>query len=193
MKWINPRDKLPESGQLIWILVIENKEGDRVGLPSASLHIAEAGTDKYGMMFAQRINYKGYPYESFYFYEWWGPKENDDDCRWDFQTHDDDQMITAWIPYNKDLPEWNFIDIDESKKIMSINEKHKTLVDLAKATKDNYYFIHLDDHLPLKDGVYVVANKNGVWLSKYEVATCKPWIAPNGEPVEGWYPVPNHY
>ncbi len=63
---------------------------------------------------------------------------------------------------------------------------------MKKANDDKLFFIQMSEHKPVNDGVYVVANKGGVWLSRYNEA-CDPWVAPNGDLVISWYPIPQNF
>ncbi len=195
MEWINPREKLPQHEQIIWILRIENREGERQGLPSARIDIAQAQLDRMGVMSAEIIIHKGYPQYRRHFYEWWHFPQNDrKDNEPYYRTFNDDDLITAWMPYeSNELPSWEHIGLEESKKIILANEKYQLEAALDNAQKDNVHFIHLSDHKPDCDGVYVVANEGGIWLSRYEIKTCNPWKAPNGKSVIAWYPIPSGY
>lgn len=183
MKWINPREELPNKNELVWILIIENREGYRCGMPSAKCLIAECHEDKYGILFAQEIGHKGYPAYSYYFYQWkhYYPEDN---CRFD-------EMITAWAPYNG-LPTWENINSSESKEIILKKDSYHKQLTIEKNIKNENYFIRLEEAKP-KNGVYVVATANGVFLSRYDSKLCDPWIAPNGEDIIAWYPIPTHY
>ena len=205
MEWINPRDKLPEHDQLIWALFIENREGERSGDPSASLTICKARKDAYGVVSADEILHRGYPYGHKYFFKWYHYDQSgtpEDEIRESISSgyDDDKEMIIAWMPYNG-LPAWDKIDIDESKDIIikypGYHEacmRQRTIRAAEKShRKISPYFLYLVDHQPPENGVYVVANSSGVWLSRYDKELCNPWIAPNGEPVTAWYSIPQSF
>jgi hypothetical protein len=206
MNWINPRDKLPEPGQLIWCLFIENREGERCGLPSAMITIGEAKKDRYGVTFVAEITHKGYPNYSKRFFDWWHFDQSEKEPGTNehiykgFSSIDDSDNIVAWIPF-KELPEWDYIGIEESIAIISKTEEYKKGVEhdkteriIERATGNtNRWFIYLKEAKPTEKGCYVVANKNGVWLSNFDPSEKEKWLAPNGEPVIVWYPIPNSY
>jgi hypothetical protein len=202
MNWINPRHKLPVDEQLIWALFIENRAGEQNGFPSASAKICKASIDMYGVVEASEITHKGFPEGGGkYFFEWWHSYQEEDADRY-YHGHGAyrmENMIIAWIPFES-LPAWTHINIEESKRMIIHSEQYKKGIMIAKTRKDiekargeSPYFIQISDRKPIEDGVYVVANKDGVWLCRYEQKTCSPWIAPNGSLVDAWYPVPNHY
>lgn len=195
MKWINPREQLPKNEQLIWILFIENRQGERCGDPCAEITLAKANLDSYGVMRAEEITPKGYPQYSKHFYEWWHyPQDDKEEHEPQYRTFSDKDLITAWLPYEgNELPDWDYIGLEESREIILKNPKYKLGIKKEKIQIKNDHFIYMSDHKPDIDGTYVVVNKDGIWLLRYEAKTCDPWIAPNGKPVIAWYPVPGHY
>ncbi len=200
MKWVNARKKLPEEGQLIWCLQIENRQGDRSGLPAANMYIAQACKDRYGVMYAQEISHKGYTAYDKHFYEWWHWDQSEKEPGRDqiYNHFSSDCMIDAWMPF-EDLPDWVCINVDESIEIITKLDSYKEGVEYDKTKRvideavDSPYFILLGDKRPVEDGIYVVANKDGIWLSRYETKLKGKWLAPNGKEVEAWYPIPSHY
>lgn len=190
MNLINPRHKLPVEGQIIWALCVEQRDTDEQGkpcTPSAEIVTCKIEMSRYGCPEAHRW---GQSYDKKYFFKWDGcPSENHDE-----------ELVLAWAPF-EGLPAWETIGSDESKRMIMLTEEYK------KAKKEDEveeaiekarnaaspHFIKTIDKKPIHDGTYVVANKGGVWLSRYEQKTCNPWIAPNGELVAAWYPVPSHY
>ena len=191
--WINPRHSLPHVGDLIWILIVEHIGAiERKGcLPSAKCLLGEVDSNKYGILMVTEINHKGFPHGAIYsFYEWaYGLI--------DMYDYDKglDEVILAWAPADMiDIPHWEVISISESKAIIEANPRWQLERAKVKANCDvNPRFIYLSDHIPLNEGVYVVANSGGVWLLKYTHENGKSWIAPNGLPVVAWYPIPEGY
>ncbi len=114
MNWINPRDRLPEVGQLFWALCIENRENEYQSgaMPCANIEICEAIRSVFGDINGVVINHKGYqggPLK--YFYDW-DYDENENSSR---TCTDREERIVAWLPYIG-LPSWNQLSVEESKK-----------------------------------------------------------------------------
>lgn len=205
MKWINPRKKLPEIDQLIWCLFIENKEGERAGLPAAHILLAQAKKDRYGVIYVEIINYKGYSTSSKHFFDWWHWDQSEKETGGEetihktFSSREEDNIV-AWFPY-QGLPKWDYINREESIAIISKTDEYKKGIEFDQTKKiiekaygsQSPYFIYLKDTKPVEKGCYVIANKNGVWLSNYDPSKNEKWLAPNGEPVIVWYPIPNSY
>lgn len=201
MKWINPREQLPELGQLIWILTIENRlDPEKPGLlPCCTITTAEVKKNyNYETLYAADTDRKGHAYgPEKEFYKWM--HYTDGSCDHDEERFDS-ELIVAWAPFNEsDLPSWDSISVEESKAILNANEEYKKAVQILEqnkrieeAAKGQMYFIHLADEKPLRSGIYVVATKNHTALSMYDASSEHPWIV-NGEPVIAWYPVPSHY
>lgn len=205
MNWINPRKKLPEEGQIIWCLFIRNREGERCGLPSAKITLCEAKKDRYNVVFVDEITHKGYSNYTRHFYDWWHWDQSDKEPGTNetiykgFSERDDEINIVAWIPF-EGLPSWDYINIEESIEIISKTEEYKRGVEfdktqriIEKAQGDSNRFIYLSDCRPTEKGCYVITNKNGIWLSIFDPSLNEKWIAPNGEPVIAWYPIPQSY
>lgn len=201
MKWINPRSQLPLQGQMVWALKIENRKGERCGQPAATVFLANTAKDSYGVTFLEGMSHKGYPQYIKHFYEWWHFDQTDRTEDEDFyRSFNEDDMVVAWMPYYpEDIPVWNYIGIEESMKIIKSTTAYKKGVErdrvnlaMTKASDDKLFFIRVSEHKPIEDGVFVVANHGGIWLSRYN-ETCEPWIAPNGDAVISWYPIPQNF
>lgn len=196
MKWINPREKLPEDDQLVWIIGVQNRSEEKMGYPAAEIKIGKAIRNKYGITEVHEINHKGYEYGERYFFNWTYWMDSEDRGSIPYT----ESLIDAWMPFfDKDLPTWQYIDTYESMEIINKYPSYLKQLEIKKiekleeeATKGQKHFIHIRDEMPIIPGVYVAANKEGVWLLKYD-SSCNPWIAPNGNPVEAWYPVPEGY
>lgn len=197
MNWINPRDKLPEVGDLIWVLIVNNNDANS---PSAECKMAIVITEFLNIIKANELNkygqQSGYDY---FFFNWSAAtfidSSEDKSCSW--------EMITAWCPYSDiPIPSWEYLSMEESKAIITSSDdwvsrvkeyKEVTFVkEYLERARKYEQFIDVSDCLPF-DGVYIAANKGGVWLLKYEKDTCNPWTGPNGLPVEAWYPIPRSY
>lgn len=200
MKWINPREQLPEEDQLIWILRIENRKGERLGDPSAQICIARAKTS-WHVMEAAEINHKGMEAYSKYFYEIYHLAKcmckikYNKLCEHDNwgNTHSDEDMIDAWAPYQgNEIPDWSFITYQESKELLLKNAEYLRRHKIRNSTP-GYTFIGEDECRPDHNQVCAVANKYGIYLCRYDEKATDPWMSPNGYPVEGWFPVPDYY
>lgn len=201
MNWINPREILPESGQVIWILNIETRQGEGTAgnLPCARIRIAQAAQDDYGVIFAKEVTHKGYSQYSRHFFEWWHYYQEDTiDGDQIYTGFDSEKTITAWMPYIG-LPKWDIIGIEESKEIIQQMDSYKKAIENKKhqIEIDKHIevpsFISLHDHPPVKNGSYVVVTKKGVSLLGYDISFEKKWFSPEGDAVIAWYPIPDHY
>jgi len=201
MKWINPRDKMPQPYQLIYVLVDLDREHSygRIAICRAEPYQEknESLDTRFVIMEAKALDEKGYGLgTTYYFYEYQYDYGMQDIGH---SKHSDHEVIVAWAPF-EGFPSWDFIDFAESKKIIESNEIYQENRKIHNSNKkikliqDNCSrFIRVEETLPVVDGVYVVANKGGVWLSRYEKKSCNPWYAPNGDLVLVWYKIPDVY
>lgn len=207
MNWINPREKLPKDGELVWVLVVENDYNEkgfpeRGEYPVAEIHTCVAEKDRWGLIRFGRLHYKGYSHSEIpvynvqYAYNFSYDLDLNNHCL-EMKPYQDDR-VRAWMPFDRDdIPLWKDLSMEESIELISktdylkIREIDRAVINSRK--EQDSQFIRISDGYPTFDGVFVVANKDGVWLSRYEQKTCQPWIAPNGKKVEAWYPVPDNY
>lgn len=102
MNWINPRDKLPEIGQLFWALCIEAPQTD-ITYPVSGIVLCLSEICQSAPI-GRCITTRGFPHGSIKTF--FNMNENTNPY-WG-------ETIAAWLPYDG-LPEWSVLSMEDSR------------------------------------------------------------------------------
>lgn len=128
MNWINPRDRLPDVGDIVWILRIHARSGSIEPKPSAVIQICEIEKDTFGVIIAGVLTHKGtvggwgqHSFFNYDYYDYWGQSSE----KLPLRNDPDGEIIIAWAPF-EGLPEWDPMTLEESIPVVKrlINESN---------------------------------------------------------------------
>jgi hypothetical protein len=174
MKWINPRNRLPEVNDLVWVVTTHNKNA--TSYKNTNIHIAQTCIDgSSGERFVSSFPYG----KNIFFYN---------------RNRKPEELIFAWALYEPNkLPEIEHLSEKESLELM---EKDHYMMPYKPSNEAwgsrKLKFIACKDAMPNKNGPYAVVCSKGIGIVHYNGQSNGYWLMPNGmnEKITHWFPLP---
>lgn len=175
MKWINPRNKLPEVNDQVWVITVRDKLKE---LSPSNVRI-EIGITRIDETTGERFIETNYFKSRIWFYR---------------QSRNSEVLAIAWALYASNaLPNLEPLSAYESEALIAIDP----CMNANKSSNEAWgsrklKFIACKDSMPNRNGAYAVVCTKGIGIVHYNGQANGYWMMPNGmnEKITHWFPLP---